>query len=96
MPVAQDTKVTTNLRQYMQPMSDFQLTGFHDLVTLSGSYVLAVASAESLHPADRIWQLSRIDEDWQEEQWGVDVEAREAAQLKKDAFLHAWDFFVSA
>ena len=96
MPVAQDADVTANLQRYMQPMSDFQLTGFHDLVTLSGSYVLGVASAESLHPADHIWRLSRIDEDWQEEKWGVDVEAREAAQLKKDAFLHAWEFFVSA
>ena len=96
MPVVQDADVTANLRHYMQPMSDFQLTGFHDLVTLSGSYVLGVASAESLHPADRIWQLSRIDEDWQEEQWGVVVEASEAAQLKQNAFIHAWDFFVSA
>ena len=96
MPVLQNAEVTTNLAHYMQPMSDFQLTGFYDLVTLSGSYVLGVASAESLHSADHVWQLSRIDEDWQEEQWGVDVEASKAAQLKKDAFLHAWEFFVSA
>ncbi len=96
MPVTQDSYQIKRLAEYMAPMSHFQLTGFHDLVTVSGSYVLAVAVAENRIDPDAGWALSRIDEDWQTEQWGVDEEAAEQATLKKHAFFHAADFFRCA
>ncbi len=74
-------------------MSDFQLTGFHDMVTLTGSFSLALASAERQMLPNHLWDLSRIDEDWQIEQWGEDEEAKVHANLKKAAFLHATEFF---
>ena len=44
----------------MREMSDFQMTGFHDLVTLSGSYLLGIGGgAGNWAPVDRLWQLSR-------------------------------------
>ena len=96
MPVAQDDEVIACLRRCMEPMTEFQLTGFHDLVTLSGSYVLALAATEKLQPPEGLWNLSRMDEDWQVEQWGVDEEAAEVAELKRIAFLHAGAFFLTA
>ena len=35
------------------------------------------------------WPISRIDEDWQSEQWGVDEEAQAAADAKRSDFLLA-------
>lgn len=96
MPVAQDKNVVITLRDVMNPMSEFHLTGFHDLVTLSGSFVLALAAVERLQASEAVWDASRLDEDWQAEQWGVDDEAAEAAVLRKSAFLHALAFFRAA
>ena len=96
MPIEQEPSQVAALVGTMQAMSDFQLTGFHDLVTLSGSYVIGLAAAENHLPADELWSISRLDEDWQIEQWGEDEEASEHAALKKEAFLHAREVFHSS
>ena len=96
MPVAQSDEALARLKGAMAPMSDFAITGFHDLVTLSGSYTLALAVTEGECTPESAWSLSRIDEDWQAEQWGVDEEAAEAAEIKRAAFLHAAAFFHDA
>ncbi len=71
----------------------FELAAFHDLVSLSGSLVLAFAAALDARPASALWDLSRLDEIWQEEQWGKDEEATRMAQIKGAAFLHAKRMF---
>lgn len=81
------------LRAQVHALSPFQLAGFHDLVSLSGSLILGFAAAQGWRDADAIWQLSRLDELWQEEQWGRDDEAHATAELKRAAFLHAKKFF---
>ena len=70
----------------------FSMTALHDLVTLSGSLVLALWVADGAGDADAAWQLSRIDEKWQISQWGEDEEASQAAEIKRAAFLHAARF----
>lgn len=96
MPVKQDPSHIRCLAGYMAPMSHFALTGFHDLVTLSGSYILAVAVAENELESEAGWALSRIDEEWQIEQWGADDEATKQATSKKVGFFHASEFLQSA
>ncbi|MGI9390011.1 MAG: ATP12 family chaperone protein [Boseongicola sp.] len=96
MPVKQDLAHISRLARLMTPMTHFELTGFHDLVTLSGSYYLALAVAKNEVDSEQAWALSRIDEDWQIERWGVDEEAAKEATLKKVAFFHASDFLKSA
>ena len=93
MPIEQDPRHLAALGAAMKPMSHFQLTGFHDLVTLSGSFVIGLAAAMDHLPATVLWDLSRLDEDWQIEQWGEDEEASEHAALKKAAFLHAREVY---
>ena len=56
-------------------MDAFRLTAFHDLVALSGSFVIALATAEGWQSPRELWLASRIDESWQEELWGRDEEA---------------------
>lgn len=96
MPVQQDPDHIGRLAGIMAAMNHFQLIGFHDLVSTSGSYILAVAVAENQVDAAAGWAHSRIDEDWQIEQWGVDEEAAEQATLKKAAFFHAAEFLRCA
>ena len=74
-------------------MTNYQLTGFHDLVSLSGSLILGFAATRGWRDPETLWQLSRLDEVWQEEQWGSDEEAQAMAETKRQAFHHAHRFF---
>jgi chaperone required for assembly of F1-ATPase len=42
--------------------------------------------------AEEAWRLSRIDEDFQIEEWGEDDEAAETTARRRDAFLDAARF----
>lgn len=74
-------------------LSVFELAAFHDLVSLSGSLILGFAAALEARPVETVWDLSRLDETWQEEQWGEDDDATALALVKRDAFLHAKKMF---
>lgn len=93
MHVAQEAAALAALSGRVHQMDPFQLAAFHDLVSLPGSLVLGFAAALDWAPVDEIWRLARIDETWQEEQWGEDEEATAHAQLKQAAFQHAKAFF---
>ena len=96
MPVVQPSESVRKLSALMTSMDDFELTGFHDLVTVSGSFMIATSVIKKRYLPEDAWSLSRLDEEWQTEQWGVDEEAEEVAALKKTAFQHAFDFFAAA
>jgi chaperone required for assembly of F1-ATPase len=89
----QDAEALALLRTRVHALNPFQLAAFHDLVCMSGSLILGFAAAHGWREADEIWEMSRLDERWQEEQWGVDDEARESSELKKAAFMHAKRFY---
>ncbi|WP_146591760.1 ATP12 family chaperone protein [Puniceibacterium confluentis] len=93
MHVAQDPAALRPLRDAVHRLDAFALAAFHDLVSLSGSLVLGFAALRGHAPAEELWTLSRIDEDWQQELWGGDEEAEEVAARKKAAFLQAQKFF---
>lgn len=67
----------------------FGLVALHELVSLSGSLILGLAVAEGALPAGEAWELSRLDESWQEEHWGLDPEAEAAAAARRAGFLDA-------
>ncbi|MEP2715552.1 ATP12 family protein [Pseudophaeobacter sp.] len=90
---SQESAALAVLRQAVHALNNFQLAAFHDLVSMSGSLVLGFATAQNWRTADDIWQISRLDETWQEEQWGVDDEAKATAELKREAFFHAKNFY---
>lgn len=74
-------------------MDAFELAAFHDLVSLSGSFVLGLAAARRMRPPQELWELSRLDETWQQEHWGIDDEAAASAAIKSAAFKHAAELF---
>lgn len=93
MHEAQDPRVLARLRAKVHDFSAFQLAAFHDLVGLSGSLILGFAATQNLRPVEELWEISRLDERWQEEKWGIDDEARETEEVKKASFTHAYSFF---
>ncbi|MFY0690319.1 MAG: ATPase [Paracoccaceae bacterium] len=93
MHVAQSPEALEKLHTEVATLDPFQLTGFHDLVSLSGSLVIGLAAIHDFADAAALWDVSRIDEIWQESQWGEDEEASEQAAIKRGAFLHADTFF---
>ncbi|SEL39874.1 Chaperone required for the assembly of the F1-ATPase [Roseovarius azorensis] len=90
--VPQRAEALENLHARVAALDIWALTAFHDLVSLSGSLVIGFAVLEGLHAPEDLWRLSRIDETWQEEQWGSDEEARCMALRKESDFLHAKRF----
>lgn len=92
MHVPQDPAVLARLSERVHEMDSFTLTGFHDLVSMSGSLILGFAALLDHKPTSEIWALSRLDEIWQAEQWGEDEEALEIAKRKESEFLHAKSF----
>ncbi|WP_170764986.1 ATP12 family chaperone protein [Ruegeria lacuscaerulensis] len=89
----QPEEALTTLRQRVHGLNDYQLAAFHDLVSMSGSLILGFAAAQNWRKVEEIWQISRLDELWQIEQWGHDEEAQAVAETKFTAFLHAKRFF---
>lgn len=85
--VPQPQSSLRNLEQSLQAYSGFSLTALYDWVTISGSLLLGLAVASGRLSAADGWVLSRIDESWQEEQWGVDEEAHKLAESKRKTFL---------
>ena len=94
MPVPQDQQALDCLRKHVFALSPFQLSAFHDLVTISGSLVLAFAATKSLLGLEELWSRAILDELWQEQQWGEDDEALALRARKKHDFFHAARFFA--
>ena len=92
--VTQPTTSVERLAQAVRSFSPFHLAAVHDLIAISGSLVLALAVTRGQISVDDAWQLSRIDESWQNEQWGVDEDAAAQETLRHAAFLHAGRFFA--
>ena len=94
LPTKQPRTALDRLSEAVHGCDPFRLTALHDLVGLSGSLVLGLAVAHGrLAPSDG-WSLSRIDEDWQIEQWGEDEQATEVAVRKYGEFAHAMRFWT--
>ena len=89
MPVAQPEASLIRLAGQVARFSDFGLAGLHDLVAISGSLVLALAVADGRLTAENAFGLSRTDNSWQAEQWGVDEDEAANEALRQAAFLDA-------
>ena len=93
MHVPQTARALDLLRAELEQFDEFALAGVHDLVSISGSLVLALAVTNGVLSQEEAWSLSRIDEHWQIEQWGEDEEAAASEAAKQSAFFDAVRFF---
>lgn len=82
----QPPETLAKVREIALGLDDFMLAGLAFGVPLFGSAVLAIALLRGWIDADEAFDLSRLDEAFQEETWGVDEEAAErTARLRGEA-----------
>ena len=89
VPIEQPIETMHLLISKMKNMSTFKLTVFHELVTISGSYILGLAAVENAMPSENIWNAAILDESWQSSAWGEDQEQKKNLELKKADFFKA-------
>lgn len=94
MHIVQPAPSLAALRAAIFAQNPFQLAALHDLIAITGSAVLGLAVADGhLSPAEA-FDLSRIDEHWQIEQWGEDDEAAQSEAVKRQAVEDAARFYA--
>jgi chaperone required for assembly of F1-ATPase len=89
---AQDPAAIARVKALALDLDDFALTGLATAVPLLGSAVLALAIQRRALRGDEAFDLSRLEEAFQEEQWGVDADnaARTAARRAEAVLLDRW------
>lgn len=92
--ITQPEASIARLAALVHGFTPFQLAAVHDLIAISGSLVLALAVTRSRLAVEEAWRLSRIDETWQNEQWGVDEDAAALELLKRQAVIEAGRFYA--
>ncbi|QYF88118.1 ATP12 family chaperone protein [Brevundimonas sp. PAMC22021] len=90
--VAQSPEAIARVKALALALDDFSLTGLATATPLLGSAVLALALQRSALAAEMAFELSRLEEAFQEGQWGVDAEAAERAdRIRAEAIvLQRW------
>lgn len=92
MPVAQPETVVPRMAAALEHRSHADLAALHTMVGILGSLVLALAVAEGELALEDAWRASRIDDDYQIEQWGEDAEAADRAARQRADLGHAHRF----
>ena len=89
---AQPPETLARARELTLELDDFSLTGLAAATSLFGSAVLAFALQRGALSGNSAFDLSRLDEAFQEERWGVDAEAtaRAAALAVEAQLLDRW------
>ena len=86
MPVAQPPETLAAVRAALERFDDpAALAALSVVTTLTGSAALALATAAGFLSAADAWRAAHVDEDFQNEIWGVDGEAaaRRAARFRE-------------
>jgi chaperone required for assembly of F1-ATPase len=92
MPRPQHPQTLGRLHREVEMLDIWAMTAFHDLVGISGSLIIGFAALRGVYPAHTLWQASRVDEVWQQEQWGKDEDAERVARGKEIDFINAKRF----
>jgi chaperone required for assembly of F1-ATPase len=89
---AQPPETLAKVKALALELEDYGLAGLAFGTSLFGSAVLAFAIQRGWVSGEQAWELSRLDEAYQEEKWGVDEEAAERnARLRLEAvMLERW------
>lgn len=79
MPVEQDQQSLRALGRAVERLDDFRLVVLHSVTALTGSLVAGLALVHGRIDTAMAWDISRVDAEYQIEQWGTDAEAEQAA-----------------
>jgi chaperone required for assembly of F1-ATPase len=88
----QDPAAIARVRELALRLDDFALTGLATAVPLLGSAVLGLAVQRDALSGEAAFDLSRLDEAFQESRWGVDADnaERTAARRAEAGLVDRW------
>ena len=75
MPVPQPAESLARVRDALDAFDCFALCALHNMTTLTGSALMALAHARGFGDLEATWAAAHADEDFQIEAWGTDAEA---------------------
>lgn len=73
--VPQPAQTVARLTQAVAALDPYRLAALSPIVTIGGSLIAGLALVDSAFELSQLWQAVSVDERWQIEQWGDDVEA---------------------
>ena len=88
----QDPPSLAKVREIALSLDDFKLAGLAFGTSLFGSAVLSIGLLRGWLTGVQAYELSRVDETFQEAQWGIDAEAAERSERLRGeaAVLEQW------
>jgi len=89
MHVPQPDETVRKLGHAVVALDAFQLAGLSPLVTIGGSLIAGLAVVDEMMSAEDAWEAVSVDDRWQLEQWGDDVEARATLDRRRRDFMAA-------
>lgn len=93
MPIEQSPTTLEKIAAAVRPLDPFRLAALHVVTTLTGSALIALAVLNGRLTAAEAWAAAHIDEDYEIEQWGRDVEADER-RAARSVDMHAACFIL--
>lgn len=96
IPIQQSPEQIAALKKLVAVHDIYALSALHTLVSISGSLVIGLAVSSGHLEPTAAWVASRIDYDFQAEQWGTDSEAAADAISTRSDFEAAARFLVLA
>ena len=79
----QDSAAIARVRDLALSLDDFALTGLATAVPLLGSAIMGLALQRGALSGDTAFDLSRLEEAFQEEQWGIDADNADRTALRR-------------
>ncbi|TRD12661.1 molecular chaperone [Erythrobacter insulae] len=90
----QSEDALAKLRERLCAFSNFELAGIETKTSLAASLIIALSALERDEEPDAIalWQAASLEEEWQADLWGRDLEAEHRRAKRQNDFLTAWSF----
>lgn len=92
--VGQSAETLSALRGAVAGHDDMALAALNDLVSISGSLLLALAHSRGTLEVAALWEASQVDEAHQAARWGWDAEAARVAERRRDEIEQAARFLA--
>jgi len=87
--IEQDEAARARLREEITAFDPFALAALHEMTSLTGSVLLAVATARGAIDPATAWDAAHVDETFQIEEWGEDEEAGARHETRRATFQDA-------
>ncbi len=89
---AQPAATLVRFKAVLATKDPFTLAALRSLAGLAASLVIGLAALEPDVNIGALWDAANLEEDWQAQLWGQDVEALELREKRKLAFASAAEF----